>query len=88
MLVATAVNLVLLGLLFIIGFVLVGLLVSYFPSFEESMPILVLVVFVVAIFGSFLIYNKLVNWATKRFNLEEKLDPLFTPKRNRRNKLD
>lgn len=88
MLVATLVNLLLMVIFFIIGFVVIGLLISSFPSLEESIPILTLAVFVVAIFGSFLVYNKLVKWATERFKLEEKLDPLFTPKRNRRNKLD
>ena len=88
MLIATLVNLVLMVIFFIIGFVIVGLLMAHAPSLESAMPVLTLAVFALSIFGSFFIYSKIVKWATVRFQLEEKLDPLFTPKRNRRNKLD
>ena len=88
MLAATVVNLLLLIVFFILGFVIVGVLGSKFPELQSAAPFLILLVFGVAIFGSFFIYSRIVKWATAKFNLEDKLDPLFTPKRNRRSKED
>ncbi len=88
MLIATLVNLLLLVVFFILGFVIIGVLGSRFPELQNAAPLLILLVFGVAIFGSFFIYSRIVKWATVKFNLEDKLDPIFTPKRNRRNKED
>ncbi len=88
MLLATVVNLVLLLALFIIGFVVIGILGAKFPSLQDALPVLILLVFAVAIFGSFFIYSRLVKWVSAKYDLESKLDPIFTPKRNRRNKED
>ncbi len=85
MLLATLVNIVLLALFFIVLGVIMGLLVSNIPGLAESsvMILLVIILFVGSIGGSFFVYSKLVKWATVKFDLENKLDPLFTPKRNR-----
>ena len=88
MLVATLVNLVLLLLFLIIGFVAMGLIVSYVPSSESLMPLMLILVFGLSVFGSFFIYSRLIRWATVRFSLEDKLDPLFTSKRNVRRRDD
>ena len=88
MLVATLVNLALLVVFFILGFVILGVLGSKFPVLQEAAPVLILVVFAAAIFGSFFLYSRIVKWATARFDLENKLDPIFTPKRNRRDRND
>ena len=88
MLVATVVNLLLLVAFFIIGFVIIGVLGSRFPGLQSAAPILVLLVFGLAIFGSFFVYSRIVKWATVKFSLEDKLDPIFTPKKNRRRKDD
>ena len=88
MLVATLVNLLLMVAFFIVGFVIVGLLVAYIPSLADATGVMAILVFALAIFGSFFIYNKLVKWAMVRFNLEDKLDPLFSSKRNKRSKFD
>ena len=88
MLVATLVNLVLLVLFFVLGFVILGLLLSHFPAIEGAAPMLMLAIFALSIIGSFLIYSRLVKWATEKFDLENKLDPLFTSKKNRRRKED
>ena len=88
MLVATVLNLVLLMIFFIVGFVVLNLVINKFPSIDSAIPVLTILVFVVSIFGSFFVYSRIVKWATAKFNLEDKLDPLFTPKRNRRNKED
>ncbi len=88
MLLATVVNLILMVVLFIVGFVIIGILLTKYPALESAMFVLTLLVFVFAIFGSFFIYSRVVKWATNKFSLEDKLDPIFTPKRNRRKKED
>ncbi len=85
MAVATVVNIALLFAFVVAGIVLV----SFIPFSEENAGLFsmaVFIVFLVAIILSFLIYTKLVKWATVKFNLEDKLDPLFTPKKNRRDR--
>lgn len=72
---ATVLNLVLLILLFIIGFIILSLL-----PLQDNPNLLmggIAVVFVLAIVLSFLIYSKIVKWAIVKFNLEDKMDPLF-----------
>ena len=46
--------------------------------------ILLLLLFLVAGIVSFSIYSKLIKWATKKFDLENRLDPILTPRKNRR----
>lgn len=84
MAVATVVNLVLMFVLIILGIVMVSLIP--FGDNTSLYSICIFVVFFGAIFLSFKIYSKLVEWATVRFSLEEKLDPIFTPKKNRKDK--
>lgn len=82
MLLATLLNLVLLVIFFFIGLLLVSLYASAYPE-SGLTPVLMILVFLLAIGGSFVIYSKLIKWANKKFALEDKLDPLFTPKRHR-----
>ena len=52
-------------------------------------PALILIVFIGAIALSFMLYSRLVKWAMKKFDLEDRMDPIFSSKRNsRRNRLD
>ena len=83
MAVATLINIALL-FVFIVGGII---LVSFIPFSEENQGIFSLAIFAVfllAIVLSFTVYNRIVKWATVKFDLENKLDPLFTPKKNRR----
>jgi len=82
MLVATLVNVILMFLLFIAVFVVGTLL---FDASGNAGIIILGVSFVAAIGGSIFIYSKLVNWAVVKFNLEDKLSPMFNS-RNRRKK--
>ncbi len=85
MIIATLVNVLLLGFFLIAGVVLMTLIVNRFPDAGESLgPVLVIGIFAGAIFLSFFIYSRLVKWATAKFDLENKLDPLFTPKGRRK----
>ena len=80
LIIATLVNVALLAIFFIVGFVLLSLLLEAFPSMANSQvasALSVLLVFVFAIGLTFLIYNKLVMWANKKFSLEDKLHPIF-----------
>ena len=88
MLIATLGNLVLLAFFFLLLFVILfGLLPSVIPSVMEA-PIMSFVLPLVWLGGSvvlsFIIYSKIIKWTTVRFDLEDKLDPIFTPKKNRR----
>lgn len=51
-------------------------------------PIYLALVFFFAIGGSFFLYSKLVTWASRRFNLEDKIVPLFGNRRRKPPKRD
>ena len=86
MLLATLLNLVLLIVFFILGFVILNLVISAMPENVAVVQIGVVLVFVFAIGMSFFLYSRIVNLLTKKYNLEEKLDPLFVRKGSRRPK--
>ena len=86
MLLATLLNLVLLIVFFILGFVILNLVISAMPENVAVVQIGVVLVFVFAIGLSFFVYSRIVSLLTKKFNLEEKLDPLFVRKGSRRPK--
>lgn len=88
MVVATLVNVLLLVLYFTLGIVLMALFAQLFPE-SGLLPILMLIVFILAIALSFLTYSKLVKWAVVKFSLEDKMDPIFSSRRNRnRSRMD
>ena len=87
MLLRTLVNLVLLIACFAVFGVLMILLMNNFPEIAESGGISMLLTlswFGLSIVSSFLIYNKLVKWIIVKFDLENKLDPLFVSKKTRK----
>ena len=86
MLLATLLNLVLLIVFFILGFVILNFVISAMPENAAVVQIGVVLVFVFAIGLSFFVYSRIVSLLTKKFNLEEKLDPLFVRKGSRRPK--
>jgi drug/metabolite transporter (DMT)-like permease len=83
--IATLVNILLMMILFIIGFYL---LVRFADPESSMVPVYLALVFFFAIGGSFVLYSKLVSWASKRFNLEDKIVPLFGNRRRRPPKRD
>jgi len=87
MLLATLLNVVILCVFFIVGMVLVGLFANANPE-SGLLPILIIVVFLVSIVGSFFLYSKIVKFLNKKFALEDKMDPLFTSKKNRRSRTE
>ena len=86
---ATIFNLILMIVFFFLFFLLLFVaLPSVFPNIG-NLPamsfVLPLLWFGGSIVLSFLIYSRIIKWASARFNFEENLDPIFTPKKNRRN---
>ena len=86
MAIATVVNPLLLCFFFILGFVILNFVISAMPENVAVVQVGVVLVFVFSIGLSFFVYSKLVNFATKKFDLENKLDPLFVRKGSRRPK--
>ena len=87
MIIMTLVNLLLLFVCFVVFGVIIMFIMSKIPALQEAGGISMLFVllwFGLSIGGSFLIYSKLVKWAIAKFDLENKLDPLFTPKKSRK----
>ncbi|MCK9548548.1 MAG: leader peptide processing enzyme [Sphaerochaeta sp.] len=80
MLAATVANILLMMIIFIICFVLL----TRFVDPESSLvPLYLGLTFLVSIGGSFFLYSRIVKWLNVRFNLEEKLGPLFSKKRRK-----
>jgi len=78
---ATIVNILIMLAIFVIFFVVAGLIFDL----NGNLGVIMLgLSFIVAIGGSIFIYSKLVNWAVVKFNLEEKLVPLFSRKKGRK----
>lgn len=82
----TVVN-VLLAILFILGFCVLALWVVKQLGIAASMTVLV-VASICGLLLAMFIYTKLSRWVISRFNLEDKLDPLFKPRSSKKNKLD
>ncbi len=78
MLAATVLNIVLMIVLFIICFVLITRFVD--PN-SSLIPLWLGLTFLVSIGGSFWVYSRVIKWMNNKFNLEDKLSPLFNRKR-------
>ncbi|WP_428770433.1 leader peptide processing enzyme [Treponema sp. HNW] len=81
LLVATLANIVLILALLILFTIGGGFL------FKEKLGTALPFLFIAALVAGILIYQKAVKFIVKKFNLEEKMDPLFRP-RGRRSPLD
>ena len=87
MLVATLVNVAILLVYFVVGILLLNFLSAAFPE-SALIPAMIILVFLAVIVLSFMTYSKLVKWVNKRFNLEDKMDPLFSSRKGRRDRMD
>ena len=85
MVIATLVNILLMMILFTVGFIL---LVRFTDPESSLVPIYLALVFFFAIGGSFFLYSKIISWATTRFNLEDKIVPLFGNRKRKPPKRD
>ena len=78
MICATLLNILLLGVLFLIFTVLAFLIAGENPTVAM---IGIAVSFFLAIALSMFLYSKILNWAVKKWNLEDKMDPIFGKKK-------
>lgn len=81
MLGATLLNIVLLGGIFLIGVLLTMFLGRNNPNVAS---IGIIVSFVAAIALSMFLYSKILQWAMVKFDLENKMDPIFSSRRKRK----
>ena len=84
-LVGTFVNILLAGLFIASLMFLISLLV---PFMGEQVGSLVPFAFVGGIILAMLVYQKLTRWVIDKFDMNDKLDPLFTAKRSNKKRLD
>ena len=77
---ATLINILLMIILFLAAFVVYGLLLApRLPAGANA--VIVVVLFIVSIVGTYFIYHKLVTLMSKKVEFEKYFDPLFKPKR-------
>lgn len=77
---ATVANILVMIILIIIGFAIISALLPK-NSNPQIASILFLVVFLGAIAGSFFIYHKVIQFVSKRVDMEKYFHPIFRPKR-------
>jgi membrane protein YdbS with pleckstrin-like domain len=82
-LLGTVVNIAMIILLFILC-IFIGSHIFDLNNSSSSLPMIVLASsFVISLGGTLFIYTRLVKWATVKFDLNDKLSPLFSKKRKR-----
>ena len=84
MLVATLVNIVLMTVFMLVGYILLVRFAD--PDKPEAGQIWLIVVFIGSIILAWFVYSLMVKWYTKRVNVNEKFAPLITPRRPKKNK--
>jgi len=77
---ATVANILIMIVLILIGFVIISALLPK-NSNPQIASILFLVVFIGSIAGSFFIYHKVVQFISKRIDMEKYFHPIFRPKK-------
>lgn len=82
MLGATVVNILIMVAIFLLLFLALVRLGSGLDPMVFQ--VLMIVVFIGSVALTYVIYNKLMKWVTKRWNLEEQLAPIFKRKNTNR----
>ena len=77
---ATFFNVILLAVIFLVGIMVTLLLAGENANVATAGLV---ISFVVAIALSMFIYSKVLNWVIKKWDLENKLDPIFTSRRRK-----
>ena len=87
MLVATLVNIVLMTVFMLIGYLLLVLFAN--PDKPEAGQIWLIAIFIGSIILAWFVYSRMVKWYTKRVDVNEKFAPLITPRQpKKRNQAD
>ena len=80
---ATLFNVVIIFVVFIIGFILLGQFIL--PVVSAGLgQILLIVLFCAALVAGYIVYSKTLKWINARYNTEKFLEPLFKPKHKQR----
>ena len=82
MLVATLVNIVLMTVFMLVGYILLVRFAD--PDKPEAGQIWLIVVFIGSIILAWFVYSRMIKWYTKRVDVNEKFAPLITPKPRKR----
>ena len=78
MLVATVINIVLMTVFMLIGYILLVRFAD--PEKPEAGQIWLIVIFIGSIILAWFVYSRMIKWYTKRVDVNEKFAPLITPK--------
>lgn len=79
---ATVVNILLMIVLIIIGFAIISAILPAKTN-PQLASILFLVVFLASIAGSFFIYHRVIQFLSKRIDMEKYFHPIFKPRKRR-----
>ena len=82
MVVAVIVNIVLMTIFMLAGWILLSLYGQSHP--DASLDFWLILVFIGSVILAWVIYALLVKWYTKRVDVNEKFAPLITPKQRKR----
>ena len=77
---ATIANILLMIILIIIGFAIISAVLPQKAN-PQLASILFLLVFLASIAGSFFIYHKVIQYVSKRIDMEKYFHPIFRPKK-------
>lgn len=78
MLVATVINIVLMTVFMLIGYILLVRFAD--PDKPEAGQIWLIVIFIGSIILAWFVYSRIIKWYTKRVDVNEKFAPLINPK--------
>ena len=78
MLVATLINIVLMTVFMLIGYILLVRFAD--PDKPEAGQIWLIVIFIGSIILAWFVYSRIIKWYTKRVDVNAKFAPLITPK--------
>lgn len=84
MVVATVVNIVLMTVFMLIGYILLVRFAN--PDKPEAGQVWLIVIFIGSIMLAWFVYSRMVKWYTKKVDVNEKFAPLFTPKYRKKKK--
>lgn len=87
MLIATVVNIVLMTVFMLIGYILLVRFAD--PDNPQAGQIWLIVIFIGSIILAWFVYSRMVKWYTKKVDVNEKFAPIITPRyRKKKNQGD
>ena len=82
--VATLINVVIMIVILLAGFILIGRLAESGAVPGSLIQVMSIFLFVIAILGAFLGYNRILRWFASKVDMEKYFHPLIKPKDPRR----